>query len=648
MDLRETVVDFEITPNRPDCLSMMGVAREAAASFGTALTYPDNDLSGIESDADSAENHIKVAINKPELCARYIARMADEIEIKESPWWLQRRLMFAGMRPINNIVDITNYVMLEYGHPIHAFDIRTIAGGEIIVDTPKTDVEFTTLDGATRKITPEMLLVNDADGGVAIAGVMGGINSEIEADTTAILVETASFDANSVRLTSKKLGIRSEASARYEKGVPAQLTAEASARVMKLLAETSSGRVLSGSVDNYPAKSEPPTVRMRVDRINALLGTELTREEMAEILAGLEMKAEIGDGVIDVTPHYARLDIKEEIDLCEEIGRIYGYDRLAVTIPRGAEAAAVSDSWHIRGLVRETLTGFGLAEIQTYSFVSPKGADKVRIPKDSEKRDFVRLINPLGEDTSVMRTELLPNLLEVLSTNRRKSNEDVWLFEIGNTFSTNKFAELPSERLSLALGGYGVGMDFFALKGVIEKLLKKLGMQNMKFEADTGKPSWHPGRCANITTTPYSYDIQLGTAGEIHPEVLKSYDFDTPVYAAEIELGGLISITDLSRAYSPLDKYPAVTRDIALVADESVTALAIENIIRFIGGKMLESVKLFDIYRGKQIASGKKSMAFSLVYRAADRTLTDDEVAAQHAKIIGALEAEVGAVLRDV
>jgi phenylalanyl-tRNA synthetase beta chain len=416
---------------------------------------------------------------------------------------------------------------------------------------------------------------------------------------------------------------------------------------MRLLAETSSGRILSGSVDNYAKEDKPLTVRMRVDRINAILGTVLSQSEMVDILTGLEMKAEAGDGIIDVTPHYVRLDIKEEIDLSEEIGRIYGYDHLGMTLPRGAETATVSDSWHIRSLIRETLTGLGVAEIQTYSFVSPKGADKVGHPEDSRWRDFVRLINPLGEDTSVMRTELLPNLLEVLATNRRKNNDNVSLFEIGNTFLSGT-EELPIERLHLAIGGYGSAMDFFTLKGEIEALLSRLGVKDARFEATENEPTWHPGRCANIVIHGDEQGRTIGTLGEVHPDVLDAYDFDLPVYVAEIDLIALIENTDLFRAYSPLDKYPAVTRDIALVVDEAVTVFEIEEIIRANGGALLESVKLFDIYRGKQIADGKKSMAFNLVYRAANKTLTDEEVAAKHDVILTALESKIGAILRDI
>ncbi|MDR2610418.1 MAG: phenylalanine--tRNA ligase subunit beta [Clostridiales Family XIII bacterium] len=646
MGLRETVVDFEITPNRPDCLSIIGMAREAAASFGSKLRYPEASAAG-DADAGTAADHISVTIHKPELCSRYIARMADTIVIKESPWWLQRRLMFAGMRPINNIVDITNYVMLEYGHPLHAFDIRTIAGGEIIVDTPETDVKFTTLDGTERTIKPDMLLINDAEGGIAVAGVMGGRNSEIEADTQAILVESASFNSNSVRLTSKKLGIRSEASSRYEKGVPPELSEAASVRVMDLLRKTGSGRVLAGAVDAYPGKAEPAAIRVRAARMNKLLGTDLTPAEMAGILTGLEMDVKEGDGIFDVTPPYARLDLKEEVDFSEEIGRIYGYDRLGVTLPRGAESSTFTDSWRIRAIVRETLTGFGLAEIQTYSFESPKSADRTGVPQGSGKRDFVRLINPLGEDTSVMRTQLLPNLLEALRVNYRKNNENVLLFEIGNTFTSAGTDELPNERLSLAIGGYGAEWDFFALKGVIEALLKRLGIPEARFEANAAAPTFHPGRCADSILRDAG-TVTLGTLGEVHPEVCGAYDLDVPVCAAEIDFELLASRTDLFRAYAPLDRYPAVTRDIALVVDEAVTALEAIDSIRAQGGAILESVKLFDIYRGRQIEAGKKSLAFSLVYRAADRTLTDGEVATVHEKILAGLTEKTGAALRDV
>ena len=650
MGLDETVVDFEITPNRSDCLSMLGLAREVAATFGTELKYPDTTLTK-EDASTNASDSVKVEINRPDLCNRYTARIAKDIEIKESPWWLQKRLMFSGMRPINNIVDITNYVMLEYGHPIHAFDIRTIAQATIIVDTPADKVEFTTLDGAERKIEPDMLLINDAEKGIAVAGVMGGLNSEIESDTNTIIVESASFNADSVRITSKKLGIRSEASSRYEKGVSSELSGDAANRVCKLIEETNSGVVTQGIVDNYPNKPELAPITVRTARMNQLLGTKLSQSEMVEILKKLEMDVEEGDGVMHVTPNHVRLDLKEEVDFSEEIGRIFGYDKLDTTLHADAVQSENSKSWETRALVRNILCGFGLSEIQTYSFTSPKSVDKIALAADSSKRDFVKLINPLGEENSVMRTVLLPNILEVLATNRSKSNESVQLFEVGNTFINNseESDENPAfERISLSIAGYGDTWDFFALKGVICSMLERLGYEDLIFEPASDQPSYHPGRCAKITASEADGGEVLGYMGQLNPDVIKNYDFDRKVCASELDLVSIIEKANLHRQYEALDKYPAVMRDVALLATEDVTVGSVEAIIKNNGGKILESVKLFDVYRGKQIPEGHKSLAFNLTYRADDRTLTDEEVTKVHDAILQSIKENTGATLREI
>jgi len=652
--LDETVIDFEITPNRPDCLSIIGVAREAAAVFEKKLKYPDNSTAVGAPGAGQAADFVDVIIEKPELCPRYVARVCKDIAISDSPSWLQRRLMFAGMRPINNIVDITNYVMLEYGHPIHAFDIRTIEEQTIVVDTASEGEIFTTLDEKDRTLSSEMLLIKDKKKPVAIAGVMGGRNSEVVDDTATIIVEAANFNADSIRRTSKRLGLRSEASSRFEKGVSAELSGSAADRVCALVAETGAGTVVEGSVDRYPGKADVRPIEVRVKRMNDILGTELSAGEMGDILRRLEMKAEPDEAGnnITVTPPHIRIDLTEEIDISEEIARIFGYNELDSTLHRDRAEAGASESWRLRSRVRSALTGVGYSEIQTYSFVSPKGVDRIALPQDSAKRNFVKLINPLGEENSVMRTTLLPNMLDILAGNFNHGNDAVRLFEIGNTFRDIPDAELPEERLYLSMGFYGAG-TFADLKGATDILFAKLGIRGASYVSDTKTGSWHPGRCARIEipcggAERTGDDLVLGHIGELHPDVRKEYDIDAPVFAAELDFGALVSVSDMTREYSQLRRYPAVTRDIALLADEDATVAEIERIALANGGDLLESVKLFDVYRGEQIEKGKKSLAFNLVYRADDRTLTDEEVNKVHARILKEIAEKSGATLREV
>ncbi|MDR2486577.1 MAG: phenylalanine--tRNA ligase subunit beta [Clostridiales Family XIII bacterium] len=653
LGLDETVIDFEITPNRPDCLSIIGLAREAAATLNMPLKLPDTSVRGEDASACSSD-HIAVEIRRPDLCPRYVARVAQDIVIQESPWWMQRRLMFAGMRPINNIVDITNYVMLEYGHPIHAFDIRQIAGGRIVVDTAAEGECFTTLDGTERTMGAEMLLIKDAEKGVAVAGVMGGLNSEIVEDTQTILVESANFEPDSVRRTSKALGVRTEASSRYEKGIAAELSGAAADRVLSLVAQTGAGRVLSGSVDCYPGKTEPKPVAIRVSRMNQVLGTSLSRSDMEGLLSRLEIVvAASPDGdenIMMVTPPSVRVDLKEEIDYTEEVARMYGYDRLEVTQHRDNVETSLSTDWRLRGIVRDLLSGIGYSEIATYSFVSPKSVDRIGAPEDSPLRSFVRLINPLGEENSVMRTTMLPSFLDILSGNYSRKNESVRLFEIGNVFVGGACTELPDERICLTLGGYGGEYGFFVLKGAVEAVLARLGIRRAVFEACADSPVFHPGRCARVLLPGAAADggdAVLGTLGEVHPAVLEGYGIGTTACAADIELGLVMEHADLMRAYSPLGRFPAVTLDISLLAEEDVTVRSIEEICLANGGGILESVALFDVYRGQQIPEGCKSLSFSLVYRAPDRTLTDEEAGKVHARILGKLSEGTGATLRD-
>ncbi|MBR1993404.1 MAG: phenylalanine--tRNA ligase subunit beta, partial [Firmicutes bacterium] len=455
LGLKQAVVDFEITPNRPDCLAMVGMAREAAATFDRPFSYPDVELE--EAGEKEAKDFVSVEIKNPENCKRYVARVVTDVKVEQSPWWLQKRLMYAGMRPINNIVDITNFVMLEYGQPIHAFDINQVKGSKIIVENAADGDKFTTLDENEREMTKDMLMIKDAERSIAIAGVMGGLNSEIEEDTTTIIIESANFNGDSVRATSKKLTLRTEASARFEKGIDPNLCEAAADRVCKLIEMVGAGKVCKGRVDVYPNPEAAKTINVRVDRINKVLGIDLAREDMVKILEGLEIKVAGEGNIMTVTPPTVRQDLLTEEDYVEEVARIYGYDNLPVTLPKGNNESGKSRERALRDMAREALCSMGLNEIQTYSFVSPKGVDNVRIGEDSWERAFVRLLNPLGEENSVMRTILTPNMMEVLARNYSRNIDAVKAFEIGNTFMDNPYRpdNLPDEQYSLCIGMYG-------------------------------------------------------------------------------------------------------------------------------------------------------------------------------------------------
>ena len=658
LGLRQAVVDFEITPNRPDCLAMVGMAREASATFKKPFTYPDTDIKD-ENGKGETKDYVFVDIKNPESCKRYVARIVTDVKVEQSPWWLQKRLMYAGMRPINNIVDITNFVMLEYGQPIHAFDINQVKGGRIIVENAAEGEKFITLDSNERTLTKDMLLIKDEERGIAIAGVMGGLNSEIEEDTTTIIVESANFSGDSVRATSKKLGLRTEASSRFEKGIDPNLCEAAADRVCRLIELIGAGKVCKGSVDNYPVPETAKTIDIRVDRINHVLGIDITREDMVAMLESLEIKVEGSGNIMTVTPPTVRQDLLEEEDYIEEVARLYGYDRLPVTLPKGNCEAGISDERALRELARNSLCGMGLNEIQTYSFVSPKGVDNVRIDEDSWERAFVKIINPLGEENSVMRTILTPNMLEVLARNYSRNIDKVKAFEIGNTFMANMLneEELPDEQYSLCIGMYGKKEDFFSLKGILEELLKVLGIKGALFEAESEYGVYHPGRCARIAVpsgrqgaedADILYD-EIGIMGEIHPDVAENYGMDgVRIYCCELMFDAIMRHADTDIVYTPLPKYPSTSRDIALLVDEDMAVGKIEEVIRKHGKKILENVKLFDVYRGKQVEEGKKSVAFTLTYRDKDKTLTDDEVAAVHNDVLNALKDKLNAVLREI
>lgn len=654
LDLSDYVIDFEITPNRPDCLSMLGMAREGAATFGTKMKYPDTDCA-VEN--ESASDYISVEV-RSDLCKRYTARVIKDVKIEQSPWWLQKRLMAAGMRPINNMVDITNFVLMEYGQPLHAFDIRALEGNKIIVDTAANGDKFTTLDGTERTLDDTMLMINDANKAVALAGVMGGINSEILPDTNMVVIESANFEGSSVRQTSKKLGLRTEASGRYEKGIDPNLCEAAADRVCKLVELLGCGKVLSGSVDVYKKPETAPQVNARVSRINRVLGTDLSREEMVKILEGLEMKVEgEGDNMM-ITPPTVRQDLLEEVDYVEEIARIYGYDNLPNTIPALTTKVENSKSWEMRALARNILCSMGANEIQTFSFISDKDFDAVRIPEGAKERDTVKIINPMGEDTKAVRTTLVPAMLEVLSRNDSRSIESARAYEIGIVFNKREESEklqgsrgeenLPKETYNLAIGAYGKGETFFTLKGMIESLFEGMGINGIEFVAEIMNPTYHPGRCAKVyRVLPSGEEDLLGIMGEVHPEVQENYNMDMRCYVAELYFNKLTEYADKEIHYTKPPRYPSMTRDIAMIVSEDTTVSQIEKVINGVGVEILREAVLFDVYRGEQVGEGKKSVAFSLTYRHDDRTLTDEETEEANGRIVSALKEKLGAAIRD-
>jgi phenylalanyl-tRNA synthetase beta chain len=644
LDMKDHVIEFEITPNRPDCLSIIGLAREAAAVYEKKVKYPEIK---VQKEEGHIEDYVSIEIKRPDLCNRYVGRVIKDIKIKKSPWWLEQRLMNAGVRPINNIVDVTNYVMLEYGQPMHAFDMRYVEGQKIIVDTAKDGEIFTTLDGAERKLNEPMLLIKDGEKAVGLAGVMGGLNSEVKDDTQVILLESANFDADNTRATSKKLGLRTEASSRYEKGLDPNLCLDAINRACYLIELLGAGTVVGGIIDQYENADQfqAEEVVVRGSRINQLLGTEIANSEIANIFKRLEIHVKEEGDILHCTPPTIRLDLKNEVDFLEEAARIYGYDKLPITLPKGNVQGGKRPKRTLEDLAKETLISLGLNEIQTYSFVSPKGVDMIRVPEDSIKRNFVRILNPLGEENSVMRTTLIPNMLEVLLRNVNRNNDSAMAFECGKVFLNMKEGKdaLPEEPTHIAIGMYGDKIDFYALKGVVEELLEKMGMKKLEFIPESTNSTFHGGRCAKV----YYQDTYIGILGELHPDVIDNYDLGQRVYMAELDFEKIYSCADTVKYYKPLPKYPSIGRDIALVVKEEVYVKQIEDIITKNGGSILEKIELFDIYRGKQVKEGHKSAAFALTYRDANKTLTDEEVAKVHHKVVKALEDELEATLRD-
>ena len=629
------VVEFEITPNRPDCLSVIGLAREASATFGRPLKLHTPEVKGC---GGSIAELVDIDIEDGELCPRYTARMVKNVKIQPSPAWMRERLRNSGVRPINNIVDITNYVMLEYGQPMHAFDFSCVEGNHIIVRTAREGETIQTLDGNQRKLTTSMLCICDENKPVCVAGVMGGANSEIVGDTAMVLFESANFNGTSIHRTAAALNMRTDASSRYEKGLDPMNTLKAVERACELVELLGAGEVVEGVMDVIAKDSNPVTVKLEPEKVNGLLGTDVSREEMVRILEALDFKVE-GDTIH--VPSW-RSDVAHYSDIAEEVARFYGYNNIPDTLSNGLTARrGLTDIQQTENLLGSVCRAAGYDEIITYSFISPTYYDKIDLPKDSPLRDSLKILNPLGEDTSIMRTTTLPSMLEILTRNYNFRNKSAKLYELGRVYF-KRADGLADEPKVLTLGAYGDGMDFFTLKGAVEAVLKQLRIENVRFLADSENPSYHPGRCAKV----FSGDRLLGVLGQVHPHVAGNYGVDAELYAAELRFDALYESKGPQPLYQPLPKFPAVTRDIAVVCDKAVTVGELEDAIRKGAKGLLKDVALFDIYTGTGIASGKKSVAFNLTLRADDRSLTAEEADADVKSILTALEQECGAVLR--
>lgn len=649
LGIDDDVVEFEITPNRPDCLSITGIARETAATLNTEFRKPDIK---VKESGGNIKDLASVEILDADLCPRYSARVVKNVKIGPSPEWMKERLRAAGIRPINNIVDITNYVMLELGQPMHAFDLDKLEGGKVVIRRAKEGEIIKTLDGNDRKLDPDMLVIADAEKPACIAGVMGGLDSEITESTKNLLFESAVFNGTSIRTTSRKLGLRTEASSRYEKGLDVNNTINVVNRAAQLVEELGAGEVVSGILDCYPKNVEPRVLKLESDKINALLGTDISREEMIRILRKIELEVDEASGMITV-PTF-RMDIEEMADLAEEIARFYGYNSIKPTLLHGKETTRgiKTKKQKIEDRILDVMTASGLSEIYTYSFTSPGVFDTINLPKDSPLRNAVVISNPLGVDYSIMRTTTIPDMLTVLARNYNRRVEEARLFELSYTYRKDvprtsqvegiDESSLPKEIQVLTLGMYG-NADFYDIKGVVEGLLEKLGISKYEFAQETENPTFHPGRTAALLID----GEYAGVIGEIHPDVLENYDIQTRAYVGVIEVEKLINNYNDTVQYKPLPKYPAVSRDIAMLIRDEITVKQVEDIIRQRGGKILESLKLFDVYKGKQIPEGMKSVAYSITFRAEDRTLTDDDVNKSMHKIIDGLKRNLDAQLRE-
>ncbi len=652
--LGEEVVEYEITSNRADCFSILGIAREAAATFNKKFKYPEIKVEET-TEYGKAEDLAKITIHNSDLCPRYAARIIKNVKVGPSPKWLKDRLISAGLRPINNIVDITNYMLLEFGQPMHAFDYDKLAGHEINVRNAKAGEKIVTLFGDEVELDESMLVIADRDKAVAIAGVMGGEDTKVTEDTKTILFECANFNGYNIRLTSKKTGIRSDSSTKYTKGIDPNNITDALERAAQLINLTEAGEVVAGKIDVYPNKREELTIKYDVEWINKFLGTNISEDEMIKIFEKIEFKVNKANKTVTI-PTF-RSDVTMMADLAEEVARLYGYDKIKPTLERAKPTRGKKTvAQKVEDEVYNVLSGAGLYGAITYGFESPKVFDKLCIKEDSPLRNVMKITNPLGEDYSVMRTITLNGILTCLATNYNRRNPEAGLYEIGKVYikadgtkapSTDpkkyKEEELPEEVKKLTIGQYGKEVDFFTLKGIIETILSELHITNYEVTRNTELDFMHPGRCANLILN----GKNIGFFGEIHPQVAKNYNLDANVYVAELDFMPIVEAANYSVSYKPLPKYPATTRDIAMLVPKERLVGELEKVIKERGGKLLESFELFDVYEGEQIEAGMKSVAFNLVFRANDRTLEDEEVQKVMKKILNGLQTTCDAYLRD-
>ena len=637
LGLDDTVFEYEITNNRVDCYSVIGIAREAAATFNKPFNPPVVTKTG---NSEDVNDYVSVEVQAPDLCSRYVARVVKNIKLAPSPKWMQRRLASAGIRPINNIVDITNYVMEEYGQPMHAFDLDTVAGHKIVVRRAADGEVFQTLDGQERKLDSSMLMICDADKAIGLAGIMGGENSKITDNVKTMLFEAATFDGTNIRKSTKKLGLRTDASGKFEKGLDPENAMAAIDRACQLIEELGAGEVVGGAVDVYPVKKEKRRIKFEPDRINALLGTDISSEDMMSYFERLEIEYDKASNEL-IIPTF-RQDLIRCADIAEEVARFFGYDNIPTTLPHGATTMGkISFKKRIEEEASEIAMFSGFSQAMTYSFESPKVFDKLRISVDSDLRKTVVISNPLGEDFSIMRTLSLNGMLTSLATNYNRRNKNVKLYELATVYIPVEGKDLPDERVQFTLGSFGEG-DFFTMKGVVEEFFERVGMKAKPvYDPDAGKTFLHPGRQANIIYN----GVTVGYLGEVHPEVADNYDLGERTYIAVIDLPEVTKLASFDVKYEGIAKFPAVTRDISMVMPKSVLVGDVEKIIEKRGGKILESYKLFDIYEGSQIKEGFKSVAYSISFRAKDRTLEDKDIQPVMEKILKDL-ADKGIELR--
>ena len=632
LGLHDTVFEYEITSNRVDCYSVLGIAREAAATFRKPFVAPEVKAVGTTGDVN---DYIKVEVKDAELCPRYCAKVVKNVKIAPSPEWMQRRLSACGIRPINNLVDITNYVMEEFGQPMHAYDLSTIKGNKIVVRRAEDGEKFTTLDGQERTLDRDMLMICDEEKAIGLAGIMGGENSMITDDVQDMLFEAACFDGTNIRLSSKRVGLRTDASGKFEKGLDPNNAEAAINRACQLIEELGAGEVVEGMVDFYPEEKEEHQIKFDPDYVNNLIGFDLTEEEMISYFPALELEYDKETKMITV-PTF-RQDLIGMCDIAEEITRFYGYDKIPTTLPSGeATSGKLSEKLRIDELARSVALYCGFSQGMTYSFESPKVFDKLLLPEDSELRKTVTISNPLGEDFSVMRTTSLNGMLTSLATNYNRRNKDVRLFEMGNIYIPKALpvTDLPDERMQFTLGFYGDG-DFFTMKGVVEEFLGQVGIdKDISYDAKAGKTFLHPGRQANVV---YNGTV-IGYLGEVHPTVCENYNMKTRAYVAVIDMPYIYEMANFDKKYEGIAKFPAVSRDISMVVPKEILVGDIEAVIKQRGGKILESYSLFDIYEGDQIEKGFKSVAYNIVFRAKDRTLEENDIAGAMKKILNGLE----------